>query len=208
MLFCQLGQAHSLREICGGLATSLGKIIHLGLRKAPSRSTLAYANEHRPWQLYEKLFYHILGLCKHQFPGKHKFRFKNKLLSFDATVIKLCLSIYDWAKFRRTKGAIKVHLLLDHAGYLPQFVNITTGKVHEVNILKNLSFEPGTIVVFDRGLVDYQHWGNWTKEGIYFVTRLKKNADYQVIKSNKVHKNKNILKDQLSELEGFYSKQK
>jgi len=73
MLFCQLGQAHSLREICGGLATSLGKMIHLGLRKAPSRSTLAYANEHRPWQLYEKLFYHILGLCKHQFAGNTTF---------------------------------------------------------------------------------------------------------------------------------------
>lgn len=208
MLFCQLGQAHSLREICGGLATSLGKMIHLGLRKAPSRSTLAYANEHRPWQLYEKLFYHILGLCKHQFAGKHKFRFKNKLLGFDATTIKLCLSLYDWAKFRRTKGAIKLHLLLDHAGYLPQFVNITTGKVHEVNILKTLSFEPGTIVVFDRGLVDYQHWGNWTKDGIYFVTRLKKNADYQVVKSNKIPQNKNILKDQLIKLKGFYSKQK
>lgn len=208
MLFCQLGQAHSLREICGGLATSLGKMIHLGLRKAPSRSTLAYANEHRPWQLYEKLFYHILGLCKHQFSGKHKFRFKNKLLGFDATTIKLCLSIFDWAKFRRTKGAIKLHLLLDHAGYLPQFVNITTGKVHEVNILKTLSFEPGTIVVFDRGLVDYQHWGNWTKDGIYFVTRLKKNADYQVVKSNKIPQNKDILKDQLIKLKGFYSKQK
>ena len=192
MLLCQLGQAHSLREICGGLATSLGKMIHLGLRKAPSRSTLAYANEHRPWQLYEKLFYHILGLCKHQFAGKHKFRFKNKLLSFDATVIKLCLSIFDWAKFRRTKGAIKLHLLLDHAGYLPQFVNITTGKVHEVNIIKNLSFDSGTIIVFDRGLVDYRQWADWTKQGIYFVTRLKKNADYQVIKSNKVPKNKNI----------------
>ncbi len=208
MLFCQLGQAHSLREICGGLATSLGKMIHLGLRKAPSRSTLAYANEHRPWQLYEKLFYHILGLCKLQFAGKHKFRFKNKLLSFDATTIKLCLSIYDWAKFRRTKGAIKLHLLLDHAGYLPQFVNITTGKVHEVNIIKNLSFDPGTIVVFDRGLVDYQHWGNWTKDGIYFVTRVKNNADYKVVKSNQVPKNKNILKDQLIKLKGFYSKQK
>jgi len=208
MLFCQLGQAHSLREICGGLATSLGKVIHLGLRKAPSRSTLAYANEHRPWQLYEKLFYHILGLCELQFAGKHKFRFKNRLLSFDATVIELCLSIFDWAKYRRTKGAIKLHLLLDHAGYLPQFVNITTGKVHEVNILKKLSFEPGTIVVFDRGLIDYQQWGQWTKQGIYFVTRLKKNADYQIIKSKKVPRNKHILKDQLIKLEGFYSKSK
>ena len=208
MLFCQLAQAHSLREICGGLATSLGKMIHLGLRKAPSRSTLAYANQHRPWQLYEKLFYHILGICKLQFAGKHKFRFKNKLLSFDATVIQLCLSIFDWAKFRRTKGAIKLHLLLDHAGYLPQFVNITTGKVHEVNILKKLSFDSGTIVAFDRGLVNYQQWGEWTKQGVYFVTRMKENADYQVIKSNKVPKNKNILKDQLIKLEGFYSKQK
>jgi hypothetical protein len=118
MLFCQLGQAHSLREICRGLATSLGKMVHLGLRKAPSRSTLAYANEHRPWQLYEKLFCHILGLCKHQFSGKHKFRFKNNpdASGFDARVIKLCLSLYDWAKFRRTKGAIKLHLLLDYAG--------------------------------------------------------------------------------------------
>jgi len=208
MLFCQLGQAHSLREICGGLATSLGKMIHLGLKKAPSRSTLAYANEHRPWQLYERLFYHVHGLCKEQFGGKHKFRFKNKLLSFDATVIKMCLSIFDWAKYRRTKGAIKLHLLLDHAGYLPQFVNITTGKVHEVNILKNFSFESGTIIVFDRGLVDYHQWAIWTKHDVYFVTRLKKNADFQVVQYNKLPKNKNILKDQWIKLSGFYSKQK
>jgi hypothetical protein len=209
MLFCQLGQAHSLREICGGLATSLGKMVHLGLSKAPSRSTLAYANEHRPWPLYQKLFYHVLDICRTQFSGKHQFRFKNKLLSFDATLIELCLSMFDWAKFRRTKGAIKLHLLLDHAGYLPQFVHFTTGKVHEVNILKNLSFEPGTIVVFDRGLVDYQLWGEWTQQEIYFVTRLKDNADYETVKSNQVpKKNKNLLKDQLITLKGFYSQQK
>jgi hypothetical protein len=208
MLFCQLGQAHSLREICGGLATSLGKIVHLGLKKPPSRSTLAYANEHRSWELYQKLFYHVLSLCRVGFGGKHKFRFKNKLLSFDATVIELCLSIFDWAKFRRTKGAIKLHLLLDHAGYLPQFVNVTTGRVHEVNILKTLSFEPGTIVVIDRGLVNYQQWALWIEQGVYFVTRLKKNADYQVIGSNPVPKNRDILNDQIIKLKGFYSKQK
>ena len=132
MLFCQLGQAHSLREICGGLATSLGKIVHLGLRKPPSRSTLAYANEHRPWELYQKLFYHVLALCQNQFGGKHKFRFKNKLLSFDATVIDLCLSIFDWAKFRRTKGAIKLHTMIDLRGNIPAFLHITDGKVHDV----------------------------------------------------------------------------
>lgn len=208
MLFCQLGQAHSLREICGGLATSLGKIVHLGLKKPPSRSTLAYANELRPWQLYEKLFYHVLNLCRDQFGGKHKFRFKNKLLTFDATLIKLCLSIFDWAKFRRTKGAIKLHLLLDHACYLPRFVNVTTGKVHEVNVLKSLAFEPGTIVVIDRGLVDYGQWAQWTKDDVYFVTRLKNNADYQVVASNPLPRNKSILKDQIIKLKGFYSKQK
>jgi hypothetical protein len=208
MLFCQLGQAHSLREICGGLATSLGKIVHLGLKKAPSRSTLAYANEHRPWQLYEKLFYHLLNICCQQMNCHHKFRFKNKLLSFDASVIDLCLSMYDWAQFRRTKGAIKLHLLLDHAGYLPKFVNVTIGNVHEVNILKSLTFQPGTIIAIDRGLVDYIQWGKWTKQGVYFVTRLKSNAYYKVVKSNPITPHKNILKDQLIKLEGFYSQKK
>lgn len=208
MIFCQLGQAHTLREICGGLATSLGKMIHLGMKKAPSRSTLAYANEHRPWQLYEKMFFHILGICHSQFGGKHKFRFKNKLLSFDASLIALCLSMFDWAKFRRTKGAIKLHLLLDHAGYLPQFVHVTPGKVHEVKILKNLALDPGTIIVIDRGLVDYVLWAAWTEQGVYFVTRLKANADYRIVQKNSVPENGNILKDQLIHLHGFYSKKK
>ncbi|MCU0644301.1 MAG: IS4 family transposase [bacterium] len=208
MLFCQLGQAHSLREICGGLATALGKIRHLGLTKAPSRSTLAYANEHRPWQLYEQLFYQLLSRCHSQFGGKHKFRFKNKLVSFDASVIAMCLSVFDWAKYRRTKGAIKLHLLLDHAGYLPQFVNITEGRVHEIKILKKVSFDAGTIVAIDRGLVDYELFGQWTRNGIHFVTPLKSNADYQVVKNNPVPKNRNILKDQLIRLNGFYSKDK
>jgi hypothetical protein len=208
MIFCQLGQAHTLREICGGLATSLGKVVHLGMRKAPSISTLAYANEHRPWQLYEKLFFHILDLCHTQFGGKHKFRFKNKLLSFDASLIGLCLSMFDWAKFRRTKGAIKLHLLLDHAGYLPQFINVTHGKVHEVQILRKLALDPGTIIVFDRGLVDYALWAAWTEQGVYFVSRLKTNADYRIVRKNPVPVNGNILKDQFIHLHGFYSKKK
>jgi hypothetical protein len=208
MMFCQLGQAHSLREICGGLATSLGKLVHLGIKKAPSRSTLSYANEHRPWQLYEKLFFHLYGLCKSEFGDKHKFRFKNKLLSFDTTTIELCLSIFDWAKFRRTKGAVKLHLLLDHAGYLPQFVNVTNGEVHEVNILRSIAFEPGTIVVFDRGLVDYSLWASLIEKSVFFVTRLKKNADFEVVHTFKIPKRKNLISDQLIKLKGFYSKKK
>jgi len=208
MIFCQLGQAHSLREICGGLATSLGKMVHLGMKKAPSRSTLAYANEHRPWQLYEKLFFHMLSLCQSQFGGKHKFRFKNKLLSFDATLIALCLSLFDWAKYRRTKGAIKLHLLLDHAGYLPQFVNVTAAKVHEVKILQKLTLDPGTIIVFDRGLIDYTTWATWIKEGIYFVTRLKSNAAYTVTQQNPIPTRSHVVKDLIIHLKGFYSRKK
>lgn len=97
MLFCQLGQAHSLREICGGLATCLGKVKHLGITDAPRRSTLSYANKHRPWQLYEKIFYQLLDRCKPLAQGKRKFRFKNKLFSLDASLIDLCLSLFDWA---------------------------------------------------------------------------------------------------------------
>lgn len=208
MLFCQLGQAHSLREICGGLATSLGKTIHLGIKKAPSRSTLAYANEHRPWQLYEQIFFHLLGLCYSQFGGKHKFRFKNKLHSFDASLISLCLDLFDWAKYRRKKGAIKLHLLLDHAGYLPQFLNITPGKVHEIQILKKLALDPGTIVVFDRRLIDFATWASWIQQGIFFVTRMKSNAVYRVIQRFPVPAKGPVLCDQIIYLKGFYSKKK
>lgn len=200
MLFCQLGQAHSLREICNGLASCVGKLRHLGIKAAPKRSTLAYANEHRPWQLFQDIFYHLLETCREGFVGKKKFRFKNKLLSFDATLIELCVEIFDWAKFRRTKGAVKLHLLLDHEGYLPEFANITVGKEHEVKVLRGLYFQPGAIVVIDRGCVDYELFSKWTEKGVYFVTRMKEGAAYKVIRELPVPKNRNILKDQIVQI--------
>ena len=109
MLFCQLGRAHSLREIEGGLKSCEGKLVHLGI-EAPARSSLSYANGHRPWALFEKVFYNLYGTVAAKTIGKKKFRFKNKLVSLDSTVIDLCLPMYDWAKFRRTKGAVKLHL--------------------------------------------------------------------------------------------------
>lgn len=111
MLFGQFGQAHSLREICGGLASCFSKAKHLGLHAAPKRSTLSYANEHRPWQLYERVFYQLLGQCRQLDFGKRKFRFRNKLFSLEATVIELYASLFDLAKFRQTKGVVKLHLL-------------------------------------------------------------------------------------------------
>jgi len=207
MLFCQLGQAHSLREICGGLASCLGKIKHLGIHESPNRSTLSYANEHRPWQLYREIFYQLLGKCQGM-GAKKKFRFRNKLFSLDATLIELCVSLFDWAKYRTTKGAVKLHLLLDHDGYLPVFAHVTEGKVHEINIAKGLKFPAGSIVVIDRGYIDYEMFSRWTSEGVHFVTRLKGNADFSVIEDLPVPQRRNILKDQLIHLEGFYSRQK
>lgn len=202
MLFCQLGRAHSLREICNGLLTCEGKLSHLGIAAAPKRSSLAYANQHRPWELYQKLFFVLLERCRKDARFKKKFRFKNKLVSLDSTVIDLCISVFDWAKFRRTKGAIKLHLLLDHDGYLPCFGVITEGKVHDVKVAWNLSFEPGTVVVDDRGYNDYGLFAKWTEEQVYFVTRMKDNALYTVVEERPVPHNRGVLKDQIVVLSG------
>ena len=202
MLFCQLAQAHSLREICGGLSCCLGKLIHLGVRDAPKRSTLSYANKHRPWELYENVFYQLLEKCQLQTPGKTKFRFRNKLLSLDATVIDLCVTLFDWADFRQTKGAVKLHLLLDHDGYLPTFAQITEGNVHEVKIAQKLHFPTGSIVVVDRGLTDFSLFRRWTDEGVYFVTRQKFNAAYQIVERRNVPENRGVLSDEVIRFTG------
>jgi len=203
MLFCQLGHAKSLREICGGLAASEGKLRHLGLPTAPARSTLAYANEHRPWQLQQTIFEQLLTKCQTlaaSQPGtrkKSKFRFKNPLLSLDATVIDLCATMFDWAKFRLTKGAVKLHLLLDHDGYLPSFAVISEGKKHEVRVARQMQFAPGAILVFDRGYTDYLWFTNLTQQAVYFVTRLKENADYGVLEKREVPQRRGVLRDEV-----------
>ena len=200
MLFCQLGRAHSLREICGGLACCEGKLKHLGILLAPKKSTLAYANEHRPWELFQTVFTQLLGKCQQLVAGqggRTKFRFKNRLMSLDGSVIDLSVSLFDWAKFRRTKGAIKLHLLLDHDGYLPSFAVVTEGKRSELKVARTLRFEPGTILAIDRGYIDYGWFARLTWEGVYFVTRLKENAAYQVKAALQVPQNRNVLSDQL-----------
>jgi hypothetical protein len=203
MMFCQMGGANSLREICGGLATAMGKLVHLGMKEAPRRSTLSYANEHRPWQVYETMFYSVLSRCQALAATKQrKFRFKNPLRSLDASVIDLCLSVFDWARFRRTKGAIKLHLLLDHQGCLPCWALVTEGKQHEVKVAQRLSFAPGTIVAMDRGYNDYALFSAWTDAGVFFVTRAKDNAVYEVVEERDVPERNNILSDEVIRLTG------
>src|SRR5215472_17245554 len=198
MLFCQLGHAQSLREITGGLAACEGKLRHLGVNEPPKRSTLAYANEHRPWELYRSVFYDLLEHCQGQAAGqKRKFRFKHKLLSIDSTTIALSLSMFDWAQYKRSKGAVKLHLVLDHDGYLPQYAVISDGKKADISAAKKMSFAPGTIVVFDRGYADYDWWLELTQKQVWFVTRLKEKADYAVMEKRAVPEKGNVLQDEV-----------
>ena len=197
MLFCHLGKAQSLRDICGGLAACEGKLRHLGVVQSPKRSTLAYANEHRPWQLYQRVFEQLLEKCQREVRGGKKFRFKNKLLSLDGSVIDLSATMYDWAKFRRTKGGVKLHLLLDHDGYLPKYAVIEPARKAEIKVARKMPLEPGTIVVFDRGYTDYQWFASLTKQGVYFVTRQRWNCYRKVVKELPVPEKGNILADQM-----------
>jgi hypothetical protein len=200
MLFCQLGQAHSLREICGGLAACEGKLRHLGLPDAPKRSTLAYANEHRPWQLYQSVFEQLYHRCQNLAAPRRRFRFRYRPVILDATMIDLCASLFDWAASKRTKGAVKLHLLLDHQGFLPQFAVLTPGKTQEIEVARRLRFQPGAFLVMDRGYVDYAWFERLTRQGVFFVTRLRYDAHYRVLGSRPLPQRGHILSDQIIRL--------
>jgi hypothetical protein len=191
----------------------MGKLNHLGLLEGPRRTTLAYANEHRSWKIYEAMFYHLLAAAQKETWGKRKFRFKNKLYSMDATVIELCLSMFDWAHFRRAKGAVKLHMILDHDGYLPTYAHITEGKVHEVRVAQGVMaedfpFPAGSIVVFDKGYTDYDLFNRWCEAGVIFVTRMKDNVTYDVIRRRKRPKHSTILRDEHIEFNGYRSQER
>lgn len=202
MLFCQLAQARSLREISDGLASCEGKLQHLGMAGAPKRSTLSYANAHRPWHLFERLFFDLLHRCRELAPGQN-FRFRNRLPSLDSTTLELCLSMFDWARWRRAKGAVKLHLVLDHDGYLPTYALITEGAVADVRVAQALGFPKGSIVVMDRGYNDYRLFTRWTKEWVYFVTRQKANADWLPWESHSVPAGGSVLRDETIRLKPF-----
>ena len=198
LLFCHLGGARSLREIEGGLAASEGKLKHLGLDRAPTRSTLAYANQHRPWQLYKTVFEKLAAVCRDEArEKKRKFRFKHPLLTLDATVIPVCVSMFEWASYVKTKGAVKLHLVLDNASFLPQYALITDGKTADVTAAKKMEFAAGTMLVFDRGYEDHGWWRKLNAGGVFFVSRLKDSTSYAIVETRPVHPDSNILRDEV-----------
>lgn len=201
LLFCHLGGARSLREIVGGLAASEGKLKHLGVDRAPTRSTLAYANEHRPWQLYKSMFDRLAVVCRDEAKNKQrKFRFKHPLLTLDATVIPVCVSMFEWASYVKTKGAVKLHLVLDNASFLPQYAVITPGKTADVTAARKMEFARGTMVVFDRGYEDHNWWRKLNRTGVCFVSRLKDSTGYVIAETRTVVERSNVLRDEVVHL--------
>jgi len=200
MLFGQLSGQDSLRGIEAGLATQGASLYHAGVGPI-HRSTLAYANEHRSHELFKKIFFHMLSKCQPIAPA-HKFRFKNPLFSIDNTIIALCLSLYDWAKFRAIKGAVKLHVKLNHSGYLPTFMLMTNGKDNDNKATPFMPVEKDDIVVFDMGYTNFPWYKTLDDKGVIFVTRMKKNAVYSVVEQKDISRFKNILSDQIIKLQG------
>ena len=201
MLFCQLADAQSLREITGGLTSCEGRLEQFGM-KAPKRSTLSYANRHRPWQLFRNVFYQVSEQCRAQLGRQTKFRFKNRLLSIDSSVVSLCSKMFPWATWSRQKGAVKLHLTLDHAGYLPEAMVITTGKYSELTVARRRRYARGTILIMDRGFVDFRWFHQLDESGVFFVTRIKRDTPYRVVQADPVVPDKNLVSDERIELTG------
>ena len=180
LLYAQLSRQTSLRDLVLALETKRRFLYHTLGTTEVRRSTLADANERRSYRIYEALFIKLYEQCLLQVP-QHRFRFRHKLYSFDASVIDLCLSVFPWAKFRRTKGAIKLHALLDHDGHIPSFVRVTSGSTHDIQEARKLVLEPDSIMAFDRGYIDYGWFYQIHLQRAFFVTRLKRGATFRVI---------------------------
>ena len=206
MAFAQLTYRESLRDIESCLNSMQSKLYHMGFRGSIPRSTLAYANETRDWRIYAdfaQVLIHIArGLYKDDEFGAE---LDNTVYALDSTTIDLCLSLFPWARFRKQKGAIKLHTLLDLRGNLPSYIQITDGKVHDVNILDDLIPEPGSYYIMDRGYVDFARLYTLTQFCAFFVTRAKTNLQFRRLYSHPIDKSLGLRCDQTIVLTGFYS---
>lgn len=196
----QLAGRHSLRDIESNMNAQSNRLYHLGA-KPVARTTLSRLNEKQPYTMYEALFNQLYARCQ-QLAPKHRFRFKNKLYSLDASLIDLSLNIFPWAHYALGKAAMKLHVSLDHAGYIPQFAAITEGKVSDIELGRTLQYSKGSIVVFDKGYTDYKWYKALNEKGVFFVTRLRKSAIWKVVERREVDKGTGLICDQTITLTG------
>jgi len=185
MLFCHLAKAQSIREITNGLRSISGNLNHLGIQgKTPSRSSLSYINEHRDWMMFREYYFLLKEkLNREGYLRRKKFkRIDRKIYLLDSTIISVCISIFDWARYRQEKGAIKLHTLLDYDGCLPSYLFMTEGKHSDVKHARYMHLPARSVVVADRGYQDFKMLYRWKKESITFVIRLKKSIKHEMIK--------------------------
>jgi hypothetical protein len=207
MAFAQLTYRESLRDIECCLRAMREKLYHMGIRGKVSRSTLADANEARDWRIYSDFAQILIDEARRLYvDDDFGLELKETVYALDSSTIDLCLSVFPWARFRKAKGAIKLHTLLDLRGDIPTFIWITDGKVHDVNVLDHLIPEPGAIYIMDRAYLDFQRLYQLHQCSAIFVTRSKTNTGLRRIYSHKVDKSTGVRSDQTVALTGFYSK--
>jgi hypothetical protein len=204
MIFGQLSNRDSLRELIISLDAHSQKSYHLGFGKSVTRSNLAKANESRDYRIFEELAYYLIGNARKKL-SNGDFEVKGKIYAFDSTTIDLCLSVFWWANFRKTKGGIKIHTLYDITTQIPAFVHITDAKVHDVKAMDLIPYESGAYYIFDRGYVDFERLYRITQLGSYFVIRSKKNMQFECSEYRPVNASTGVMSDQVGVLIGFYT---
>lgn len=211
MLFCQFAKSQSLRDISNGLRSATGNLNHLGIKVAPSKSTLGYQNKIRDWELFKDFYFKMLDQLGQQAGFKQvKFKIKSKIFLLDSTTISLCLSLFDWAKYKTAKGAVKMHTLLDYEGNLPAYINITNGKTADNKGAYDVPLKKGSVIVADRFYNDFPLLNIWDSKEVFFVIRHKDNLQFTSIKENELPeiRHQHILKDEIIELKAENTKSK
>lgn len=211
MLFCQFSNSQSVRDVSNGLHSATGNLNHLGIDRAPSKSTVSYQNKNRNWELFKDYYYEVLKELGTKAGFKQtKFRIKSKILLLDSSTISLCLSLFDWAKYKTHKGAVKLHTLLDYDGNLPTYVNITDGKTADNKGAYEIPLMKGSVIVADRFYNDFSLLNVWDSNEVYFVVRHKDNIKFKKIKDNDLpeDRHQHILIDEVIELTGQQSRKK
>ncbi len=210
MAFAQLTWRESLRDIEASLSANANKLYAMGFRSAVKRSTLADANESRNWRIWSDLAAVLIRRARKLYAGDSVLGvdLDNTVYALDSSTVDLCLSLFDWAPFRSTKAAVKLHTLLDLRGAIPAFIHISDGKLHDVNVLDMLVFEAGAFYVMDRGYVDFERLHALHQAGAFFVTRAKSPMDARRVYSAVTDRSTGIIADQQVMLNGYYSARK
>ena len=206
MAFAQITFRESLRDIEVCLRAQKKKLYHMGIRGLVSRNTLANANKVRNWKIYADFAQRLIATARRLYlDDEFNLELKNTAYALDASTIDLCLSVFPWAQFRKTKAAIKLHTLLDLRGNIPTFIHITEGKVHDVNVLDILVTEPGSFYIMDRGYLDFSRLYAMHLNNAYFIIRAKSNTKIRRLYSHPVDKDSGLICDQTIRLTGFYT---